>query len=101
MATYEGANRGGRKICTVRSFGRVAMDHSPRVLTWQAAKKPTMANQVDRAPRRQCRLAHFPGGVDRPHGNKANVRETPARRAALCDFTRISSRRYFPTLAKR
>ena len=56
---------------------------------------------MGRAPRRQCRLAHFSGGVDRPYGNKATVREIPTHRAALRDSPRIFSRRYFPTLAKR
>ena len=101
MVTYEDAKRSGRKICTMHFFGRVAMDHSPWVLTWRAAKKRTMANQVDRAPRRQCCLGYLSGGVDRPYGNKANVRETPARRAALCESPRILLRRYFPTLAER
>ena len=102
MATYEDTNRSGRKICTMRSLGRDAMDNSPRLLTWQEGKKPTMANQVDHAPRRQCRLGYFPGRVDRPlDGKKINVRETPARSAALCESPRILSRRYFPTLAGR
>ena len=29
MATYEDTNRSGRKICTMRSLGRDAMDNSP------------------------------------------------------------------------
>ena len=101
MATYKDTNRSGRKICTMRHFSRVAMDSSPLVLTWRAGEKPTMANQVGRAPRQQCRLGYFPGGVDRPYGNKANVREIPTRRAALRDSPRMLSRRYFPSLAKR
>ena len=28
MATYEDTNRSGRKICTMHSLGRVAMDNS-------------------------------------------------------------------------
>ena len=102
MATYEDTNRSGRKICTMRSSGRVAMDNSPWVLTWRAGqKKRTMANQVDHPPRRQCGLGFFSGRVDRQRGNTANVRETPARRAVPCDSFRILSRRYFPTLAER
>ena len=33
MATYEDANRSGRRICTMRSLGRDAMDNSPWVST--------------------------------------------------------------------
>ena len=33
MATYEDTNRSGRKICTMRSRGRDAMDSSPWVST--------------------------------------------------------------------
>ena len=61
-----------------------------------------MANQVDHAPRRQCRLGYFPGRVDRPlDGKKINVRETRARSAVLCASPRILSWRLFPTLAGR
>ena len=68
MATYEDTNRSGRKICTMRSLGRDAMDNSPWVLTWQERKKPTMANQVDHAPRRQCRLGCLSAGVACAYG---------------------------------
>ena len=60
MATYEDTNRSGRKICTMRHYSGVAMGNSPRGFNWRAEKKPTMANQVDPAPRRQCRLGYFP-----------------------------------------
>ena len=33
MATYEGANRSGRKICTMRSVGGDAVNDSPWVST--------------------------------------------------------------------
>ena len=72
MATYEDTNRSGRKICTMRYLGRVAMDNSPRELTCRAEKEPIMANQLGRAPRRQCRLGYFSGGVDRTDGKKTN-----------------------------
>ena len=72
IATYEETNRSGRKICTMRHFSRVAMDNSPRELTWQAEKEPIMANQLDNAPRRYCRLGYLSGGVDRPYGEKKN-----------------------------
>ena len=101
MATYEGTSGSGRKICTMRHFSRVAVDHSPWVLTCRAETKPTMANQVDHAPRRQCRLGYFPGRVDRPYGNKTNVRVTPALSAVSRDSPRILSRRHFPALAVR
>ena len=102
MATYEDTNRSGRKICTMRYLGSVAMGKLPGVLTCRAEKGPIMANQLGRAPRRQCRLGYFPGRVDRPlDGKKINVRETPARSAALCESPRILSRRYFATLAGR
>ena len=39
MATYEDTNRSGRKIGTMRSLGRGAMDNSPWVSTWPAKKK--------------------------------------------------------------
>ena len=101
MATFEETNRSGRKICTMRHFRRVAMDHPPWVLIWRAARKRTMANRVGRAPGRQCGLGFSSGGVDWQRGNTANVRETPARRAVLCDSFRILSRRYSPALAER
>ena len=72
MATYEDTNRSGRKICTMRYLGRVAMDNSPRELTCRAEKEPIMANQLGRARRRQCRLGYFSGGVDRTDGKKTN-----------------------------
>ena len=72
MATYEGANRGGRKICTMRHLGKVAMGNLPRELTCRAEKEPIMANQSDPAPRWQCRPGYFSGGVDRPYGKKTN-----------------------------
>ena len=72
MATCEDANRSGRKICTMRYLGRVAMDNSPRELTCRAVEEPIIANHVGRAPRRQCRRGLFPGAVDRPYGKKTN-----------------------------
>ena len=72
IVTYEDTNRSGRKICTMRYLGSVAMDNSPRELTCRAEKEPIMANQLGRAPRRQCRLGYFSGGVDRTHGKKTN-----------------------------
>ena len=52
----------------MRYLGSVAMDNSPRELTCRAEKEPIMANQLGRAPRRQCRLGYLSGGVDRPYG---------------------------------
>ena len=72
MATYEDANRSGRKICTMRYLGAVAMGNSPRELTCRAEEEPIIANQLGRAPRRQCRRGYFPGGVDWPYGKKTN-----------------------------
>ena len=72
VATYEDTNRSGRKICTMRYLGSVAMDNSPRELTCRAEKEPIMANQLGRARRRQCRLGYFSGGVDRTDGKKTN-----------------------------
>ena len=56
----------------MRYLGGVAMDNSPRELTWQAEKEPIMANRVDRAPGCQRRLAYISGGVDLPYGKKTN-----------------------------
>ena len=72
VATYEDTNRSGRKICTMRYLGSVAMDNSPRELTCRAEKEPIMANQLGRAPRRQCRLGYFSGGVDGTDEKKTN-----------------------------
>ena len=72
MATYEDANRIRRKICTMRHFSRVAMDNSPRELTRRAKKGPTMAKQLGRAPRRECRLGYLSGGGDLPYGEETN-----------------------------
>ena len=72
MATYVNTGRSGRTICTMRYLGRVAMDNSPRELTCRAEKEPIMANQLGRAPRRQCRLGYFSGGVDRTDGKRTN-----------------------------
>ena len=72
MATYEDTNRSGRQICTMRSLGRDAVDNSPWVSTERAGKKPTMANQVDHAPRWQRGLGYFSDGVDRPYGKTTN-----------------------------
>ena len=38
VATYEGRNRSGRKICTMRYLGRDAMDDSPTELTGRRSK---------------------------------------------------------------
>ena len=38
MATLEETKRGGRKICTMRYFGGVAIGMFPRELTWRAEK---------------------------------------------------------------
>ena len=56
----------------MRYLGRVAMGNSPRERNWQAETEPIMANQLGRAPRRQCRLGYFSGGVDRTDGKKTN-----------------------------
>ena len=72
MAAYEDTNRSGRKICTMRYLGSVAMDHSPRELTCRAEREPIMANQLGRAAPRQCRLGYFSEGVDRTDGKKTN-----------------------------
>ena len=56
MATYEDTNRSGRKICTMRYLGRVAMGNISGVLTCRSEKEPIMASQLVHAPRRQCRL---------------------------------------------
>ena len=72
IVTYEDTNRSGRKICTMRYLGSVAMNNSPRELTRRAEKEPIVANQLGRAPRRQCRLGYFSGGADRTDGEKTN-----------------------------
>ena len=72
MATYEETTRSVRAICTMCYFGKVAMDISPWESTCRAGKEPVMANQLDHAPRWQCRLGYFPGGVDRPYGQKTH-----------------------------
>ena len=72
MATYEETNWSGRRICTMRHFGRVATGNLPRELSWQAEREPIMVNQVDDAPRRQRRLGYFSSRVDRPYGKKTN-----------------------------
>ena len=72
MATLEDTNRSGRKICTLHHFSRVAMDHSPRVSTWQAEEEPIVASQLDHTPGCQRRLGHFSGGVDMPYGKKTD-----------------------------
>ena len=70
MATYEDTDRSGRKICTMRHFSRVAMDKFPGELTCRPEEEPIKANQLDRAPRRQCRLGYLSGGVGRPYGRE-------------------------------
>ena len=100
IAPFEGTNRSGWEICTMRHFGRVAMGNSPRELTWQADQEPIMANQMDHAPRRHCRLGYFPGGADLPYGEKTNYREASERSAALRDSPRIF-KRYLPSQAER
>ena len=72
MATYEDANRSGRKICAMRYLGRDAMDIVLQGSTWQAEKEPIMSNRVDHAPGWQRRLGYFSGRVDRPYGKKTN-----------------------------
>ena len=83
MATYEETTRSGRQICTPRYFGRAAMDNPPRGSTSQAEGDSIMANQVGHAPRWQCRLGYFSGGVGCPNVKKTNARETSERSAAL------------------
>ena len=65
---------------TMHHVSRVAMDTFPRESTWPAEKKPTMATQVDRVSRWQCRLGYFPGGVDRPCGRNKGVRKVVKQR---------------------
>ena len=72
MATYEETNWSGRRICTMRHFGRVATGNLPREVSWQAEREPIMVNQVDHAPRRQRRLGYFSSRVDRSYGQKTN-----------------------------
>ena len=72
IATYEETHRIGRKICTMRYLGIVAMDNSPRVLTCRPEEEPIMANQLGRAARLQCRFGSLSGGVGRPYGKKTN-----------------------------
>ena len=59
LVTYEDTNRSRRKICTMRYFGSVASDNSPRELTCRAEKEPIVANHLGRAPRRHCRFGYF------------------------------------------
>ena len=72
ISTYEDANRSGRKICTLRHFSRVAMDNSPRGLTWRAEQEPIVASQLDHAPRCQRRLDHFSGRGDLSYGEETD-----------------------------
>ena len=72
MAAYEDTNESGRKICAMRHFNRVALDNSPRVLTWRAEQEPIAASQLDHAPGCQRRLDHFSGRVDLPYGMQTN-----------------------------
>ena len=80
----------------MRYLGRLTLGNSPRGVIWKAQKEPIMANQSDRAPRWQCRLGYFSGGVDRPYGKKTNLRETSERSAALGDSPRIIYAAVFP-----
>ena len=50
MATYKETTRSGRKICTMRYFGRIAVDICLSESTWEAGNNPIMANKVDHAP---------------------------------------------------
>ena len=72
MASYEETDRSERKICTMRYLGGVALGNFLRELTCRAEEEPIMANQVGRAPRRQCCLDYLSSGADRPYGEKTN-----------------------------
>ena len=93
----------GRKPERTRDphLGRVAMDSFPRELTCRAEKEPTMASQLDHTPRRQCRLGHFCGGVDRAYGATTDGLETFEGGAVLGESSRELTRRYSSTQANR
>ena len=101
MATYEETGRGGRQICAMRHPGRVATDLFPRVLTRQAEEKPMVANQLGRAPRRQCLHGYFSGGADRPYGEETNERETSERSTVSGESSREFARWTSPARAER
>ena len=92
MATYEDTNRSGRKICTIRYLRRAAMDSFPRKLTCRAEKEPSMASQLDHAPRRQCCLGHYSGGVDRTYGETTGGLETSDSVAVVGESARKFTR---------
>ena len=89
----------GRK--RMRYFERVAMDNFLRELTCRGEKEPIMASQLDHAPRRQCRLGHFSGGVDRKYGETTDGLETSEIGAVLGKSSRGFSRRNSATQADR
>ena len=101
MATFEETRRSGRRGFTMRHCGRVAMGNFLRESTGKAENEPIMANQVDHAPRWQCRLRYFAGGIDGTYGKKTNVRETPERSAALGESSRKFTWRYSSTQEDR
>ena len=88
MDSYAKTTRSGRNTRAMRHVSRVATDNFPRKSTWPAEPKPMMATQVDCAPRRQCRLGYFSGGVGRPYRKKltsAKIRNVaPIRRSCPC-----------------
>ena len=101
MSTLGETDRSGRKIGTTRHSGRVAMGNFPRELTCRAEKEPIMANQLGRAPRRQCRFGYFSGGVDRTYGETTHGLETSESGAVVGKSPRKFSRRNSSTQADR
>ena len=63
-------------------------DYFPRELTCRAEKEPSMASQLDHAPRRQCRLGYFSGGVDQPYGGTTDRLETSEGGAVVGESSR-------------
>ena len=101
MAACEDTNRSGRKICTTRYLGRVAIGNFPGVLTCWSEKEPIMASQLAHAPRRQCRFGHLSGGVDRTYGETTHGLETSESGAVVGKSPREFSRRNASTQADR
>ena len=58
-----------------------------------------MANQLDHAPPRQCRLGYFCGRVDRPYGKGEIAREISEHGNVLGDSPWIVTRGFAPTQA--
>ena len=96
MDSYAKTTRSGRNTRAMRHVSRVATDNFPRKSTWPAETKPMMAKQVDCAPRWQCRLGYFSGGVGRPYRKKTNERENSERSADSAELPLSFGRWPFP-----